>query len=125
MKIAGIDHIVLMTNKLQEMLHFYCDVLGCTIEKQQPNLKLTQLRAGNCLIDIVEQDESLKKEYKNMDHFCLQVKDFDYDALSQLMQANKISVSRYGERYGAEGMGMSFFITDPQGNDIEMKESQT
>ncbi|TCG02698.1 VOC family virulence protein, partial [Paraburkholderia steynii] len=36
------------------MTRFYCDVLGCSVEKQQTDLGLTQLRAGRSLIDLLE-----------------------------------------------------------------------
>ncbi len=35
------------------MLHFYCEVLGCTIERRREALGLIQLRAGRGLIDLV------------------------------------------------------------------------
>ena len=56
-EVAGIDHIVLRTTKLQAMLEFYTGVLGCKVERET-SLKtgLTQLRAGNALIDLVVVD---------------------------------------------------------------------
>ena len=121
LSIAGIDHIVLNTTKLQLMLDFYCKVLGCSIEKEQPDLKLTQLRAGACLIDLIETNNE-EVSHKNMDHFCLQVKNFNYDEISKLLAAHKIPFSRYGERYGAQGYGYSLFTTDPQGNTVELAQ---
>jgi hypothetical protein len=34
---------------LDGMLHFYCDVLGCTIERRQESIGLVQLRAGRSI----------------------------------------------------------------------------
>ncbi len=82
LEIVGIDHIVLRTDRLQDMLHFYCTVLGCKLERETaPQLGLTQLRAGNALIDIVDVDSELGRAgggvpgttENNMDHFCLQL----------------------------------------------------
>ena len=52
-QIRGIDHVVLRVADLDAMLEFYCKVLGCSIERQQEELGLTQLRAGSSLIDLV------------------------------------------------------------------------
>ncbi len=49
--ILGLDHVVLRAANVPRMVHFYCQVLGCTLERERPDLGLTQLRAGNSLID--------------------------------------------------------------------------
>ena len=58
-EIAAIDHIVLRTQDPARLERFYCEVLGCTVEKRQPDFGLTQLRAGDALIDLV--DATLQK----------------------------------------------------------------
>jgi len=57
--VTGIDHIVLRVRALPSALGFYRDVLGCSVERQQPELGLTQLRAGRSLIDLVTLDGPL------------------------------------------------------------------
>jgi len=52
-RIREIDHLVLRVVDLERMLRFYCDVLGCAIERRQEALGLVQLRAGRGLIDLV------------------------------------------------------------------------
>ena len=44
------------------MVHFYCQVLGCTLELERPDLGLTQLRAGNSLIDLVAVDSDIGRK---------------------------------------------------------------
>ncbi len=45
-EVAGIDHIVLRTTKLQAMLDFYAGILGCKVEREtSPKTGLTQLRS--------------------------------------------------------------------------------
>ena len=52
-EIAGLDHIVLRTSRMEEMLYFYGTVLGCPIERElSPEFGLVQLRAGTALIDL-------------------------------------------------------------------------
>jgi len=57
--VKGIDHIVLRVRALPRSLVFYRDVLGCRVEREQPELGLTQLRAGRSLIDLVTLDGPL------------------------------------------------------------------
>jgi glyoxylase I family protein len=58
-RIREIDHLVLRVVNLDAMLKFYCDVLGCTIERRQDAIGLIQLRAGRSLLDLVPVDGKL------------------------------------------------------------------
>lgn len=129
-EIAGIDHIVLRTTKLTEMLRFYCDVLGCRVEREtSEDLGLTQLRAGNALIDIVTVDSKLGRmggpapsaEGNNLDHFCLQLKPIAESEIKQHLQDHGIAAGEFDERYGAQGFGQSIYIQDPEGNTVELR----
>jgi hypothetical protein len=59
LRILGLDHIVLRARDAGRLVRFYCDVLGCTVEKRQDKIGLIQLRAGSALIDIVGIDGEL------------------------------------------------------------------
>lgn len=52
-RVREIDHLVLRVVNLDAMLKFYCNVLGCTIERRQETIGLIQLRAGRSLLDLV------------------------------------------------------------------------
>ena len=53
-KPRAIDHIVLRAERYQELIDFYCNVLGCVLERAtSEEIGLTQLRAGNSLSDIL------------------------------------------------------------------------
>jgi len=125
-----IDHIVLRTPQLQKMIDFYCDVLGCTIERQtSPEIGLTQLRAGSALIDLVVVDSELGRlggeapgRYgNNMDHFCLQIAPVAEDALKQIFVAAGVPVGEIQTRNGSEGFGPSIYIRDPDENQVELR----
>jgi catechol 2,3-dioxygenase-like lactoylglutathione lyase family enzyme len=128
-KIREIDHVVLRVTERDSMLHFYCGVLGCTVERQQEELGLTQLRAGRSLIDLVTVEGKLgreggaapSREGRNMDHLCLRVDPFDGQAISEYLAGNNIPASEIGSRYGAEGEGPSIYLSDPEGNTVELK----
>lgn len=110
-------------------MDFYIGVLGCTLEKVQENIGLYQLRAGNALIDLVPVDGLLGraggaapgKEGRNLDHFCLRIDPFDADEIQQHLRNNGIDPGQVESRYGAEGDGPSIYITDPEGNVVELK----
>lgn len=121
-KITGIDHLVLRTQSLKAMVAFYCNALGCTIENEQPEIGLTQIRAGNNLIDLVENKALPTKGQANMDHFCLCIQPFSFEALQAHFKQLNIEVHRYGKRYGATGMAYSFYVFDPEGNEVELRE---
>jgi catechol 2,3-dioxygenase-like lactoylglutathione lyase family enzyme len=124
--IEGIDHIVLRVRALERSLAFYCDLLGCTVERRQPELGLTQLRAGSSLIDLVTLDGPLGAgdppgPARNLEHFCLRIAGFDELALIAWLAARDVPAREPGSRYGAQGEGRSFYIEDPDGNRVELK----
>ena len=133
-EIAAIDHIVLRTDKLNQMLDFYRDVLGCEIERETPpEIGLTQLRAGDAMIDLVNVDSRLghmgggppTKSEKNVDHFCLQLKSISEEQIRNHLESHGIEVGEFGERYGAQGLGQSVYIQDPEGNTVELRSRIT
>jgi glyoxylase I family protein len=123
---AGLDHIVLRVRELESALRFYRDVLGCALERQQPELGLTQLRAGRSLIDLVTLEGPLGAGEppgagRNVDHFCLTIAPFDAAALTVWLRICGVAADEPRSRYGAEGEGPSIYVVDPDGNRIELK----
>jgi glyoxylase I family protein len=127
--IQDIDHIVLRVADLDRMLRFYCEALGCPLEKRQDDIGLIQLRAGRSLIDLVPLDGKLGKaggaapgkEGRNLDHFCLRVDPFDEAAIRAQLAGHGIEGGAVESRYGAQGTGPSIYVTDPEGNVVELK----
>ena len=124
-----IDHVVLRSRDVAMLLAFYCDVLGCTVERRQDAIGLVQLRAGDSLIDLVDVDGKLGRmggappgtEAHNMDHLCLRIDPFDLDALRAHLIGHGVRIGDHGSRYGSEGEGPSLYLSDPEGNMIELK----
>ncbi|MCG9695624.1 VOC family protein [Shewanella sp. Isolate11] len=127
--VKGLDHVVLRTTSLEDMLSFYVDILNCPLERQLLAEGLIQLRAGNALIDIVTCDSPLGKlggkppqqDGRNVDHICLQIAPCEEKALLNYLEVNDISHQGFTQRYGAEGFGRSVYIEDPEGNVVELK----
>ncbi|RNF82677.1 VOC family protein [Montanilutibacter psychrotolerans] len=128
-KLQQIDHVVLRVRDVDLMRAFYCDVLGCTVERNQEAIGLLQLRAGRSLIDLVGVDGKLGRmggaapgvEGRNMDHLCLRAEPFDRAAIVAHLEAHGVRVGDFGSRYGAEGEGPSQYLFDPEGNVVELK----
>jgi glyoxylase I family protein len=130
-QIAGLDHLVLRVRDRERMLAFYCGVLGCSLEREQPAIGLTQIRAGRSLIDLVAVDGKLGRmggaapaaEGRNLDHFCLTIDHHDEAAIRGHLAAHGVEIGESGQRYGAEGEGPSLYLRDPEGNGIELKRA--
>ena len=129
-KPKAIDHIVLRTDRYQELIDFYCNVLGCTVERVlSEEFGLTQLRAGNALIDIVDVDRKIGKsggsapqeKGNNVDHFCLQIEPFEEHELKAYLEKCGVACGEFQDRYGAQGMGRSIYLKDIAGNTIELR----
>jgi catechol 2,3-dioxygenase-like lactoylglutathione lyase family enzyme len=61
------------------------------------------------------------KEGRNVDHFCFRVDDFDAAALTAELAAAGVAAGPAESRYGADGEGPSIYVSDPEGNTIELK----
>jgi len=128
-EIRGLDHVVLRVADLERALRFYCDVLGCTEERRVDALGLVQLRAGAALIDLVPVDSPLGRHGgpapgeagRNVDHFALQLERLDEALLRAHLEAHGVEPGDVAQRYGAQGMGPSMYLRDPDGNTVELK----
>jgi catechol 2,3-dioxygenase-like lactoylglutathione lyase family enzyme len=127
--VREIDHVVIRARDLDLLVRFYRDVLGCPVERREDAIGLVQLRAGRSLIDLVDASGTLGRksggmpvaQARNMDHLCLRVEPFDAESIPAHFRAHGIDVGPAGQRYGAEGEGPSFYLSDPEGNVIELK----
>jgi len=127
--IRDIDHLVLRTERVEEMIGFYTGVLGMSVERRNDEIGLIQLRAGRSLLDLVPVDGELGRkggaapalQGRNLDHFCLRVEVFDEAALRSHLRAMEVDAGPTEQRYGAEGSGPSIYIRDPDGNTVELK----
>lgn len=126
--LEGLDHVVLLVRDMAEAKQFYEQVIGCTVDRALPQYGMLQLRAGASLIDLVdigsEEGEWGRPEIeggRNMDHVCISVSERDDQAMRAHLARHGVAIVEEGIRYGAKGNGMSFYIRDPSGNQIELK----
>ncbi len=127
--IRSIDHVVIRVMDLDRMTRFYCNVLGCELERGPGEFRLAQLRAGQSLIDLVDAAGSFGRQggnvpdhsAPNMDHVCLRIEPWDNEAIQAHLQSHNVDAGPIGTRYGALGMGPSLYLRDPEGNTVELK----
>ncbi len=128
-KALGLDHVVLRVKDVPRARAWYAAVLGCKVERVLPCLGLTQLRAGASLIDLVDVNAPAGKsggapagaKRRNMDHFCVQLAEFSEKKIVAHLKRKGIKPGTVGRRYGALGHGPSMYLTDPDGNTVELK----
>ncbi len=101
-----LDHLVLRTAKLQDMIYFYEAVIGCKIERTVDSIGLYQLRAGRSLIDIVDTDGELGKlggpppstDALNLDHYCLRIEPWNEAAIRSHLTKHGVNAPETSER---------------------------
>jgi glyoxylase I family protein len=129
LRIREIDHLVLRVRDVDAMVRFYGEVLGCPVHRIDEKIRLVQLRAGRGLIDLIPVDSELGRaggaapgrEGRNLDHFCLRVDPWDADAIAAHLRSHGVEPGPVAQRFGAEGQGPSLYLTDPEGNTVELK----
>jgi len=87
------------------------------------------VRLGRSLVDLVPLDGAIGRRGgagpgetgRNLEHFCLRIDPFDGERLRDHLAAHGIAGSEIAPRYGADGTGLSIYVTDPDGNTVELK----
>ena len=120
LRVKGLDHVVLRVADIDRAIAFYEAVLGLHIERRLETIGLVQLRAGSAMIDLVPRTED-EDDGRNMDHFAVRIEALDVPALTAHLQRHGIDPGEVRRRYGAEGYGSSIYVTDPDGNTVELK----
>jgi hypothetical protein len=71
------------------------------------------------MIDLVVSDQP--RQGANLDHFCLRIEPFDQHAIVAHLKRHGVPLGDIRTRFGAEGNGPSIYLTDPEGNTVELK----
>ena len=129
-ELDGLDHVVLLVSDMDVARRFYCEVVGCSVDRELPRCGMLQLRAGASMIDLVNVsgDEGswarpAVEGGRNMDHVCLATCGFEADEVRRHLARHGVQIAEEGIRYGATGDGYSIYFNDPFGNQIELKSA--
>lgn len=129
-KVSRLDHFVLRVRDLDASLRFYRDILGLPIEfldeyrsGQRP---FVSARVGDQLLDLVPDPTYDPLQGRNQGgflHFCLEVGGGLTGIIAELEQEGvEILEPQPVPRMGARGLGLSIYVTDPDGYVVELKE---
>ncbi|QHC24749.1 VOC family protein [Streptomyces sp. GS7] len=120
MRVKDFDHLVLTVEDIERSLAFYCGPLGL-----EP-VRVDEWRAGKApfpsvrvtpstIIDLITGPRS----GSNVDHICLVVDPLDWQ---QVIDSGRFTVLEGPVgRYGARGEAQSIYVSDPDGNTVELR----
>jgi len=126
--IRGVDHIVLSVADVDRSLAFYHGVLGLATERE------ADYRAGRVGFPSVRVDEAFVIDLfpraagaeplpgANLDHFCLVTDAEDLAPLVAHLELHDVPIlGAPRARWGAQGLAMSVYVRDPDGNQVEIR----
>jgi glyoxylase I family protein len=122
----GFDHMALVTKRMPEMVKFYKDGLGLSIEHEgvaKAGYKITTLGAGSAILDLFEATPTNPAPNANLTetHFCLVANGTSiYEVIGALKRVGLTPLPAEVTT-GAEGKSLSTFLRDPDGNLVEIK----
>lgn len=118
-KPKGITHITIRVNDISKSEKFYSDVLGFEIERKMGQT-MTVYRIGEDSLVLVEAETSydtVSRDYR-VDHFGFNVEtDALVDEMAKWCRENEVTIINGP---GNRKNGRYLFITDPDGNMIEI-----
>ena len=120
MRFLGPDHIVLVSPDPEVLVRWYHEELGLEVlrleEWRRKEVLFVSLRVSpTFLIDVFTGDRS----GVNMDHVALTVTDVDLD---ELAASGRYTVEMGpADLFGAQGVGRGLYVSDPDGNRVELR----
>jgi catechol-2,3-dioxygenase len=124
-ELQRLDHLVLRTNNVERLVSFY-KLIGCAVVREIESMRMVQLSAGASMIDIIGTDElaSADPAGRNLDHFALRIEPFDESDIMAFCAENQIEAQTMAQPLlGADGYGPAIYMSDPDGNRVELKGS--
>jgi catechol 2,3-dioxygenase-like lactoylglutathione lyase family enzyme len=120
MHVHELDHLVLNVDDVERSLAWYTGLLGLTPER------VDDWRAGQAPFPSVRINDgtiidlmTIERTGHNVDHICLVVDRADVDAIADDPRFDVVEGP--AERWGAKGSGWSVYVTDPDGNTVELR----
>jgi catechol 2,3-dioxygenase-like lactoylglutathione lyase family enzyme len=121
LRIVGHDHVVLNVADPERSLAWYRDKLGLAPERE------AEWRAGEVPFLSLRLDETTvidlftaERTGTNVDHFSMRVAD-DVDLAAVAASGEFEVVAGPMRIWGAQGHGIGIYVTDPDGNTVELK----
>jgi catechol 2,3-dioxygenase-like lactoylglutathione lyase family enzyme len=119
-RVEGFDHLVLVCADVERTLAWYLDELGLEAvrvdEWRGREVPFPSVRVSpETIIDLIPGEVS----GRNVDHVCLVV---DKGSVDHVVSSGRFTVvDGPDQRFGARGMATSVYVTDPDGNVVELR----
>ena len=120
LRVQGVDHVVFNVSDVEKSLAWWQDVLGL------PGERVDEWRRGEVFFPSIRVSPTVVVDLfeaprtgENCNHVCLVVEPCDLAALAGSGRFDVVDGP--GERWGAQGMGTSLYVRDPDGNTIELR----
>jgi glyoxylase I family protein len=117
MRVEELDHIVLVTQDPERLIAWYRETLGLAPERleewRRGEVPFASLRVSPGTIIDVQRGE---RTGTNLGHLALVVSGADLDAV-----AAEHGVAGPKDLFGARGQGRGIYLTDPDGNGVELR----
>ena len=115
MSVIGIEEIFLAVKDMKTSLHFYHEILGIPIDKQDEERTYLQTERGHIVLQI--HNHTGRHNGGGPLHFAMTVTEETFDQILSRFQGEK-----YFTRgpYGEIGKGRALFMIDPDGNETEI-----
>ena len=129
-EVSHLDHLVLRTTRLQEMADFYVLLGGYVARDVRSELGMLQIQLGRSMIDLIDVDDKLgaaggsapQDQGRNLDHFAVRIEPFDEASILSFCAQHDLSAQALPfNLYGADGLGPAVYVSDPDGNKVELK----
>jgi catechol 2,3-dioxygenase-like lactoylglutathione lyase family enzyme len=133
-KVTALDHFVLRVRDLDAALGFYRDILGLPIDflddYRAGRRPFVSVRVGQQLIDLVPDPTYDPEQGRNSGgflHLCVGIAGGSLQRVLPWLKERGVHVleDQPMPRMGATGMGLSIYVTDPDGYVVELKEHGT
>ena len=118
--IVANDHIAIVAEDLDAMVEFYTNIIGLKVNKKicNPNIEIVYLGAS----ETESQLELLKfpdERELGLKHFCYEVTELDATCAGMKEKGAEFFIE---PKTQGDGSGKLAFLTDPEGNVIELVE---
>jgi catechol 2,3-dioxygenase-like lactoylglutathione lyase family enzyme len=120
MNVHELDHVVLDVGDVERSLAWWVDLLGLAPDRvdawRAGEVMFPSVRINDrCIIDLFH----VERTGENMNHVCLVVDRADVDAVAADDRFDVVDGP--GSRWGARGDGWSIYVSDPDGNTVELR----
>jgi catechol 2,3-dioxygenase-like lactoylglutathione lyase family enzyme len=122
-QITGFDHLVLRVADVEASLAWYVEMLGLRPERVDewrsgtapfPSVRIS----SDAIIDLFPATGAVGE--RNVDHFCVVATADTISAIDADRESYRV-VAGPDERWGAQGVGLSIYVLDPDDNVVELR----